>query len=174
VPRPGGYSAGMTNDSRIERNTGGTTYDVGAAGFLRTTAGAVGLVFLVVGILGFIPGITTNYDEMTFAGHESDAKLLGVFEVSGLHNLVHLAFGAVGLALARKPRPAALYLLVGGLVYLVLWIYGLAIDHESSANFVPLNNADNWLHLLLGLGMVALGIVGLRRLGSRRHGPSLA
>ncbi len=52
-----------------------------------------GVVFLVVGIAGFIPGITTDYDTMTWAGHHSDAKLLGIFEVSVLHNIIHLAFG---------------------------------------------------------------------------------
>ena len=50
----------MTNDTSIERGSGGTPYDVGAAGFLRLVAGTFGAVFLLVGILGFIPGITTN------------------------------------------------------------------------------------------------------------------
>jgi len=163
----------MTHES-IERGSGGTSYDEGAAGFLRLVTGAVGLVFLAVGILGFVPGVTTNYDDMAFAGHESGAKLIGVFEVSVLHNLVHVLFGIAGLALASRPRPAALYLLVGGAIYAVLWIYGLVIDKESSANFVPLNNADNWLHFVLAVGMIALGALGLRRLQHRGRGPSLA
>ena len=162
------------NDSGIEHNTGGTPYDVGAAGFLRTVAGAYGLVFLLVGILGFVPGITTNYDEPSFAGHTSDAELLGIFQVSVLHNLIHLAYGVAGLALASKPRPAALYLLGGGVVYAVVWLYGLVVDHDSSANFVPLNSADNWLHLFLAVTMIALGVLGLRRLQHRGRGPSLA
>jgi predicted transporter len=123
----------------------------------------VGATFLVVGILGFVPGITTNYDDLTFAGHESGAKLLGIFEVSVLHNLVHLAFGVVGLIAARTARTAALYLLVGGLIYAVLWIYGLLIDKDSSANFVPLNTADDWLHFVLAVAMIALGAVGMQR-----------
>ena len=41
----------------------------------------------------------------------------------------------------------------------MLWVYGLVVDMDSSANFVPLNDADNWLHLVLGLGMIALGIL---------------
>jgi hypothetical protein len=45
----------------------------------------------------------------------------------------------------------------------VLWIYGLVVDHDSAANFVPLNSAENWLHLVLGLGMVALGLALGRR-----------
>ncbi|MFV0137987.1 DUF4383 domain-containing protein [Streptomyces sp. HMX87] len=119
----------------------------------------VGVVFLLVGVLGFIPGVTTNYDTMEFAAHHSDAKLLGIFQVSILHNLVHLAFGIAGLALSRAAAQARLYLLVGGAVYLVLWLYGVIIDHDSAANFVPVNTADNWLHLSLGLGMIALAVL---------------
>ncbi|MFE9193019.1 DUF4383 domain-containing protein [Micromonospora sp. NPDC007208] len=118
--------------------------------------------------LSFIPGITSNYDTLQFAGHESGAKLLGLFQVSILHNLVHLAFGVAGLALARTVSGARTYLVAGGAIYLVLWLYGLVVDHQSGANFVPLNNADNWLHLFLGLGMIALGLALTRRPADRR------
>lgn len=130
---------------------------------LQRGAAAVGAVFFLVGILGFIPGITTDYSSMEFAGHESDAKLLGIFEVSILHNIVHLLFGVAGLALARKWDSARAYLIGGGAVYLVLWIYGLVIDHQSAANFVPVNDADNWLHFVLGLAMIALGVLLSKR-----------
>ena len=126
---------------------------------VQLIAAVVGVVFLVVGVAGFIPGITTNYDMLDPAGHQSMAKLLGVFQVSILHNIVHLAFGAAGLVLARTARQAKGYLIGGGVIYLVLWVYGLVIDQNSAANFVPLNTADNWLHLVLGIGMIALGII---------------
>ncbi|WP_436836969.1 DUF4383 domain-containing protein [Micromonospora tulbaghiae] len=151
----------MVNRSR----SGGTTMGKHP---VRTAAQAVGAVFVLVGVLGFIPGITSNYDTMQFAGHESQAKLLGLFQVSILHNLVHLAFGVAGLALARTVSGARAYLVAGGAVYLVLWLYGLVIDHETGANFVPLNNADNWLHLFLGVGMIALGIALTRGRADRR------
>ncbi|SDD76462.1 DUF4383 domain-containing protein [Actinokineospora iranica] len=122
-------------------------------------AAVVGAVFLLVGILGFIPGVTTDYDHLGFAGHESTAKLFGVFQVSILHNLVHIAFGVAGLALARTLAGARAFLIGGGIIYLLLWLYGLIIDHDSAANFVPLNTADNWLHLLLALGMIGLGVL---------------
>ncbi|WP_328528556.1 DUF4383 domain-containing protein [Nocardioides sp. NBC_00368] len=125
---------------------------------LQTAATVVGGTFLLVGVLGFIPGVTTDYDSMTFAGHESEAQLLGIFQVSILHNIVHLLFGVAGLLLARTWNGARGFLIGGGAVYLVLWIYGLAIDHQSAANFVPINDADNWLHLILGAGMVVLGL----------------
>jgi hypothetical protein len=137
----------------------------------QQVAAVVGVVFLLVGILGFIPGITTHYADMTFAGHMSDAKLLGIFEVSILHNLVHLLFGVAGLAMSRTPAGAVSFLVGGGVIYLVLWLYGVLVDQASSANFVPLNTADNWLHLLLGLGMVAAGLaLRSRQVGSRTSG----
>jgi hypothetical protein len=126
---------------------------------VQMAAAVVGAVFLLVGVLGFIPGITTQYDSLEAAGQESHAELLGIFQVSILHNIVHLLFGAAGLLLAKTAANAKNYLIGGGVVYLILWIYGLLIDKSSSANFVPVNDADDWLHFVLGAGMIALGVV---------------
>ena len=119
----------------------------------------LGIVFLAVGIMGFIPGITGNFDDIKFAGHESGAELLGVFQVSVLHNIVHLLFGVAGIAAASRHAASRSFLIGGGIVYLVIWLYGLLVDHDSDANFVPLNDADDWLHLGLGAGMVLLGLI---------------
>jgi arginine exporter protein ArgO len=118
----------------------------------------VGIVFLVVGIAGFIPGLTTNMDQMSFAGHDSMSMLLGVFQVSVLHNIVHLLYGIAGVAFARSRRGSRNYLIWGGVVYAVIWLYGLFFGGDMPANFVPLNSADNWLHLFLAVAMILLGI----------------
>ncbi|PXY31283.1 DUF4383 domain-containing protein [Prauserella muralis] len=136
---------------------------------VQMAALVVGGVFLIVGVLGFIPGVTTNYDGMEFAGPDSTAMLFGVFMVSILHNIVHLLFGVAGLALARTATAATAFLVGGGVVYLALWLYGLFVAENSAANFVPLNNADDWLHLGLAVGMIGLG-VALRRSAVRRAG----
>lgn len=120
---------------------------------------AVGAVFLLVGILGFVPGITTNYESLQFAGHHSEAMLLGLFQVSVLHNVVHLLFGAAGLLLARSATGARSFLLYGGVIYLVLFVYGLVVPEDSAGDFVPLNSLDNILHLVLGAGMIALAVI---------------
>ncbi|MBC7301021.1 MAG: DUF4383 domain-containing protein [Nocardia sp.] len=130
---------------------------------IQLAALAVGAVFLLVGVLGFIPGITTDYDSLQWAGHESHAQLFGIFTVSVLHNVVHLLFGVLGLIAAASAGAARTFLLVGGVIYLALWLYGLLVDQHSDANFVPLDDADNWLHLGLGLGMIALGLILPRR-----------
>jgi Domain of unknown function (DUF4383) len=144
--------------SRSESGTG----RVAARPLVCVLAAAVGAVFLLVGILGFIPGITTNYDEMAFAGHESGAMLFGIFQVSILHNIVHILFGVAGLALSRTVPQARAFLIGGGAIYLVLWLFGLVIGQDAAANFVPLNTADDWLHFILGLGMIALGFATTR------------
>jgi hypothetical protein len=140
-------------------NTGGTARATRRRTPVQMAALAVGAVFLLVGIAGFIPGVTTNYDQLMGAGHHSGAMLLGIFNVSILHNVVHLLFGVAGVLMARTAPQARNYLIGGGIIYAVLFVYGLVIDHESAANFVPLNQADNWLHLILSIGMIALGVL---------------
>jgi hypothetical protein len=135
---------------------------------IQKAALAVGAVFLLVGVLGFIPGITSQYETLGFAGHESEALLLGIFQVSILHNIVHLLFGVAGIAMARSAAQSRNYLIGGGAVYLVLWIYGLLIGKDTAANFVPVNTADDWLHFVLGVAMVGLGVALSR--GTARTG----
>ena len=125
---------------------------------VQTLAMLVGATFLLVGILGFIPGITTHYDDMSFASEDSGAKLLGIFQTSILHNIVHLLYGVAGLWLARTWAGARTFLIGGGTIYLALWVLGII----GGADWVPVNTADNWLHLALGLGMVGLGVVTTR------------
>ena len=136
---------------------------------IELAAFAVGATFLLVGILGFIPGVTQNFDTMKFAGHDSGAELLGIFQVSILHNIVHLLFGLAGLAAARTVSNSRAFLLGGGLVYGALWIYGMVIDQMSDANFVPFNDADNWLHFALAATMITLGLALSRRTERREH-----
>ena len=112
-----------------------------------------GAVFLLVGILGFIPGITVNYDQLKFAGEESDAELLGLFQVSILHNIAHMLFG-VGILAAKRHRSAVQYLLAAGLLYVVLFVYGLIASEKGGENFLPTNNGDDVLHALLGAALL--------------------
>lgn len=122
----------------------------------------VGATFLLVGILGFVPGITTHYGDMSFAGHDSGAKLLGIFGVSVLHNIVHILFGLAGLALWRTTSGARQFLIGGGVIYIALAIFGFLVEKGSDANFVPVNEADDYLHLALGAAMIVLGFVGAK------------
>ena len=130
---------------------------------VQSLAMLVGATFLLVGVLGFIPGITTHYGDLSFAGHDSGAKLLGVFQVSILHNIVHLLFGIVGIMLAKAPDTARTFLIGGGVVYLALWLLGIV----GGADWIPSNTADNWLHFVLGIAMIGLGFVTGRDVSRR-------
>uniref|UniRef100_UPI0031D0E39C DUF4383 domain-containing protein n=1 Tax=Saccharothrix mutabilis TaxID=33921 RepID=UPI0031D0E39C len=130
-----------------------TTATRGVRRPVRTAALVVGVVFLVVGVLGFVPGVRQG--DLAFAGPHTGALLFGVFAVSVLHNLVHLLFGVLGVVASRWAGAARTFLVAGGFVYLLLWVWG-SVVHEGGP--LPVNPADNWLHFALGAGMVLLGV----------------
>jgi uncharacterized protein DUF4383 len=126
----------------------------GSRTLAQTLALVFGIAFLGAGVLGFIPGITTNLGDIKFAGNDSPSELLGLFQVSILHNIVHLLFGIAGIALSRTWQNARTYLLGSGIIYTVLFIYGLFISNADDANFVPINGADDVLHLVLAVALL--------------------
>jgi hypothetical protein len=128
----------------------------------------VGIVLMVVGVLGFIPGITTRYSELMFLGPDSHAMFLGLFQVSMLLNIVQLAIGATGWAMSRTERGARNYLLGAGALYIILSIFGLSVGVDSAANFLSLNMTDNWTHLVLGVLMIAAGWLFSRNMTGER------
>jgi hypothetical protein len=113
----------------------------------------VGAVLVIVGILGF-------FWEASFATGDSikSDDVIGILAVNGWHNLVHLLIGLLLLACAGSAaRTAALGV---GLLYVVLAIWGfLEVENGFGVllDLVPINNEDNWLHLILGLTGLAAG-----------------
>ena len=97
--------------------------------------------------------MTTTNGSMPFAGHDSGAKLIGVFQVSGLHNIVHILLGLAGVAFARTTAGARRSLLGGGVAFLVFWLLGIV----NAGKWIPVNAADDWLHLAIGAGLIGLG-----------------
>lgn len=106
----------------------------------------VGGALIALGVLGFIPGVTTDYDRLDWTVPQSAAKVFGLFVTSGAHNVVHVAIGILGLVMAHSYAAARAYFLGGGLAYLALWAHGLIIDHGT------------WLHFALGVTMVILAL----------------
>ena len=124
----------------------------------ESLAGLVGLAFVIVGVMGFVPGVVQHYDQLRWWKNGSGAQLFGVFQTSILHNLVHLGFGAVGLLAAKTAVTARAYLSGGGILYFTLGIYGLLIDRFGNSNVVPVDRADDWLHVGLGVAMIYAGL----------------
>ena len=119
----------------------------------QSLAALVGAVFLLLGLLGFVPGVTTDHHDLHFAGSGSDAKLFGLFNVSILHNLLHLVLGAAGIACSATHRSAVRFLYGVGIASLTLWTLGVC----GAADWLPVNSDDNWLHLVVGAGAIGLG-----------------
>ena len=111
----------------------------------------VGAVLVVVGLLGFIADSTFN----TGSSIDGD-KLLGIFEINGIHNLVHIASGLLLLAVAPKRALARTGVIAFGLVYGIVTLIGL-IDGETVLGLLPVNPADNVLHIALTLAALLAG-----------------
>lgn len=112
----------------------------------RLYAGLIGAVLLVAGIIGF-------FYSASFGSPGNVDAVVGILDVNGWHNLVHLLSGVAGLAaFASGPRASRTYALVFGAVYIVVAIWGFIIgNHESILGFIPINTEDNILHLILGV-----------------------
>ena len=136
---------------------------------IQLAALAFGVVFLLVTLAGFIPGITTDYDDLTRFDGEG-AKIFGIFGTNILENIAHLAFGVAGLLAASSWAASKNYFIWGGVIYLALWLYGLlgGSDEDSSANFLGLNSAADWLHFVLGVSMLSIGFLLSRRVTASR------
>jgi hypothetical protein len=113
-------------------------------------ATVVGTVLTIAGIVGF-------FYSASFGSPGEVDKVLGILDVNGWHNVVHLVTGLLGLvAVGYAAREYALGL---GLVYLVVAIWGFVIGSgESILGIVPVNSDDNVLHLLLGVLGLAAGL----------------
>ena len=118
----------------------------------RLYALVVGATLVVAGIIGFL----YNASFATGAAVERDA-VFGLLDVNGWHNIVHIATGALGLALARAA--ARSYALGLGAVYVLVFVLGLVVGSGGELlGLIPINTPDNVLHLLLGVTGLAAGL----------------
>ncbi len=119
-----------------------------------------GAILLLVGILGFVADSSFN------AGSNVEGSNFIAFEVNGWHNLVHIASGALGLALWRNAATARTFALGFGIVYAIVTLWGF-IDGNSVLGLIPVNAADNVLHLLIAAAGIAAGLMSRTTLTER-------
>ena len=122
----------------------------------KTPAQLYALVFgatlLLAGILGFF--VDSSFGDL---GSDVQGDDLIIFEVNGWHNLVHIASGAIGLALAGSAVGARAFALGFGAVYLVVAIWGFITGDNVLFGLLPVNTEDNFLHLAIALAGLAAG-----------------
>jgi hypothetical protein len=107
-----------------------------------------GLVFLAVGILGFVPGVT------------KDDMLLNIFMVNKAHSIVHIVSGAIFLIASMSGAGAArLWFQIFGVIYAVVAVLGFMTPNGMLLNMISNNPADTWLHVVLAVAMLAIGFL---------------
>jgi len=116
---------------------------------------AIGAVYLLVGIIGFF---ITGFDD--FFAHDTNETIIG-FEINPFHNVVHLLIGLVGLLLSRTLAGARTYGWLLAVGYGAAFVYGLFAVGETW-DFLSLNWADNWLHLVSALAGLAIALGPVR------------
>jgi hypothetical protein len=128
---------------------------------LRMMARVFGVVFIVVGILGFVPGVNQMHSshEGLVVGGPGHGNLLGLFHVNVLHNAVHILFGVWGLVAAGSLDGSRLYFRGVGVIYAVLALLGLisAGNIWNTFGLIPIHGHDVWLHAVLAIAGLYLG-----------------
>lgn len=125
-------------------------------------ANMLGIVVLLVGILGFVPGITTD-----------DGLLLGIFHVNGIHNIIHIITGIAGIWAAKNGAKAAkMYFQVFGVVYALVTILGFLTGDGLILGLVTNNTADTILHLVIAIAFLYLGFASKSEMSSQPAMPA--
>lgn len=140
-----------------------------AKGPAQVAALVVALLLLVLGILGFIPGVTRHLGDIAFGGPHSGAMILGVFQTSVLRNCVWILLGLIGLGAPRARAGATMYIAGMAFIMMVIWLYGVLFGNSDfGGNIFPSNLPDFSLDFCLGLafGITALATSQLALMGS--------
>ncbi len=128
--------------------------NVGRRSVNQTVALVFGIIYLLIGILGFF---VTKFEN--FATYNTD-KLLGIFQINPLHNIVHIVIGLFLLGAGRGHRAARGANMTVGIAYAVVFLLGLVlVGKHTSANFLALNGADNVLHIATALVLLAVAFL---------------
>lgn len=117
---------------------------------IKAAAALIGLVFLLLGVLGFVPGVTS-------IGDDGMPMVFGIFTVGSIHNYIHLATGAIGLLAASSFRYSRWYLQIFGLTFAFVAIAGF-VQQDTVLGLFTVNMADNILHTVLAIAMLSSGI----------------
>ena len=113
-----------------------------------------GVVLVVAGIMGFF------YEGSFSTGDDAPRDaVLGILDVNGWHNLVHILTGIIGLVVASSYASSRSYAFGLGLIYIIVAIWGFILGSgDSILSIVPVNTEDNFLHLFIGFAGIAAGM----------------
>lgn len=140
---------------------------------IRTFSLAIGIIYLIVGILGFFPALMSAPPANAPAMQAPYGFLFGMFPINTLHNIVHLAIGAWGVLAYKDPDDALLYTRSLAVLYAALGVLGMipAVNMNTLFGLVPLFGHDVWLHLATAAAAAYFGFVSpiTIGMGQQRH-----
>jgi Domain of unknown function (DUF4383) len=131
----------------------------------RNFALVIGIIYLAVGVLGFVPPLISPppADAPGIAVNSFHGYLLGLFPINLMHNLVHLAIGAWGIAAARSMTGARTYSKALAIIYGILAVMGLIPALNTVFGLVPIHGHDVWLHAVTAIIAAYFGWVAAPR-----------
>ena len=139
---------------------------------IKTFSLLFGIVFLVAGVAGFIPGLSPVHDHPGLMVDAGSRLALGLFPVNLLHNIVHILFGLWGLAAARSFSRSRIYARGVAIIYGLLTVMGLIPGLNTTFGLIPIYGNDVWLHALLALVAAYFGFVH-KEIASEGHDSAL-
>jgi hypothetical protein len=135
---------------------------------LKKAAWVFAIVFILIGVLGFIPGLTTE-------DNDGMHRLLGIFMVDGTHNVVHLLSGVLALIAAQRESWSRLYFQIFGIIYALVTVLGfLGGSPTKVLGFLQANTADHFLHLVIAAASLYLGFLMPRTHDEKIDDPTAA
>lgn len=124
----------------------------------RYFALVLGIIYLLIGLMGLIPGVVTAAANPGVTVDVLNGTLLGIFPVNIIHTLVHLIIGIWGIIAYRSYSASRSFSMTVGVLFLVLFIMGLIPGLNTLFGLAPLYGADVWLHLITGIAGLYFGL----------------
>ena len=125
---------------------------------------ALGIIFLLIGIAGFVPDLLHNPEQAADVQvTQSFGRLMGLFPVNVLHNVVHIIFGIWGVVAYRSYTGARGYSKAVAIIYAVLAVMGIIPGLNTTFGLIPLYGHDIWLHALIAIAAAYFGFVATDR-----------
>jgi len=126
---------------------------------IQRFAKVLGALFLVVGVLGFIPALVSPApaERLGLTVQTGFGYLLGLFAINVLHNVVHLGIGFWGWIASRTPVDALRFSRGVAVFYGALTVMGLIPGLDTTLGLIPLFGHDVWLHALTAVSAAYFG-----------------
>jgi hypothetical protein len=146
----------------------------------RAIAFTLGLVFLLVGIAGFIPAFMQFPGDAPVTGvvvprlsfPDGYGHVFGIFPTNFLHNAIHIVVGLLGIAAATSFSGALVYNQGFAVMYAAIVILGLLPATNTTFGLMPIYGNNVWFNALTAIVAGYVGFVKPAELAKLNSTPS--